>query len=109
MRPKIIITLIALLVGMVVAAVGQSTGPVKDYKVSELQQLKLKNLQLEAQLRQQELQSAQVRFQDSIKALMGEAGTVKKENGWPDAATFDPDKLVFGPPPPVEAKKESKP
>ena len=107
MRPKIIITLIALLVGMVVAAIGQQAPLTKDYKVSELQQLKLKNLQLEAQLRQQELQSAQVRFQDSIKALMGEAGTVKKENGWPDTATFDPDKLIFGPPP-ESAKVESK-
>jgi len=111
MRPKIIITLIALLIGMVVAAIGQNSGPgmktvpVTLYVPNEVQQLKLQVRQKDAQLAQVALREAQSNFQQKVKELMEEGIEVRKANGWPDKVTMNPDSLTFSPVA-EDAKKE---
>jgi len=78
----------------------------KEYKLTEVQQLKLKVTQQEAQLLQAQLQNIQRQFQDKVSQLMQEAQKVKLENGWPPETTFDPDKLLFSAPPAKEEKKQ---
>src|SRR6266436_1060530 len=95
MRPKIIITLIALLVGMVVAAIGTETS--KEYKPTELQQLKLQVRQKDAQLAQVALREAQSNFQQKVKELMEEGVAIQKANSWPDNVTLNADTLQFSP------------
>ena len=107
MRPKIIITLIALLVGMVVAAIGTETA--KEYKPTELQQSKLQVKQLQAQLAQVALREAQSNFQQKVKELMEEGVQVQKAQGWPATVTMNPDTLQFAAPPEVAKKEPVKP
>ena len=91
MRSKIIITLIALLVGLIAAALGQQ----KEYKPTEVQSLKLQLRQRDAQLAQVALREAQSNFQQKVKDLMEEGVQVRKDNSWPDNVTMDPDRLTF--------------
>jgi len=112
MKSKIIITFIALLLGMIAAALGQQTRPPgegtkdnpyqvpvvsigKEYKPTELQQLKLQVRQKDAQLAQVALREAQSNFQQKVKDLMEEGVAVQKAQGWPDTVTMNPDSLVF--------------
>jgi uncharacterized protein HemX len=70
----------------------------KEYSMTEVQQLKLKVTQQEAQLLQAQLQNVQRQFQDKVSQLMQEAQKVKLENGWPPETVFDPDKIQFSAP-----------
>jgi peroxiredoxin family protein len=76
-----------------------------EYKLTEVQQLKLKVTQQEAQLLQAQLQNIQRQFQDKVSQLMQEAQKVKLENSWPPETAFNPDTLQFSAPPAKEEKK----
>jgi len=78
---------------------------VKEYKLTEIQQLRLSNTQKDAQLLQAQLQNIQRQFQDKVTQLMSEAQKVKLENSWPPETAFNPDTLVFSAP----VKEEKKP
>src|SRR5580765_4140536 len=92
------------LMALVAVAVAQKI-ETKDYKLTEVQQLKLKVTQQEAQLLQAQLQNIQRQFQDKVTQLMSEAQKVKLENSWPPETAFNPDTLVFSAPPVKEEKK----
>lgn len=84
----------------------------KEYKLSEIQTLRLQNRQKDALLSKQrldalqaEMQSTQKLFQDQLKALTDEGEKVKTENGWAKDTAFDPNSLQFSAPPAKEAKK----
>jgi hypothetical protein len=76
-----------------------------EYKLTEIQQLKLQVMQKDAQLLQAQLQQVQRQFQEKVSELMSTAQKVKLENGWPPETQFDPDKLVFSAPTVKEEKK----
>jgi len=76
-----------------------------EYKLTEIQQLKLQVQQKDAQLLQAQLQQIQRQFQEKVSELMSTAQKIKLENGWPPDTTFDPDKLLFSAPPAKEEKK----
>jgi hypothetical protein len=98
---------VALIVILSYAVYGQDgKSALKEYKLTEVQQLKLKVTQQEAQLLQAQLQNIQRQFQDKVSQLMSEANKVKLENGWPPDTSFDPDKLVFSAPPAKEEPKK---
>jgi hypothetical protein len=80
--------------------------PVKDYKPTEVQLLRLQVQQKDAQLLQAQLQSIQRQFNEKVSELMSSAQKVKLENGWPPETQFSPDTLVFSAPPPKEDKKQ---
>src|SRR5436190_2377129 len=101
MRSKIIITVVALLVGLIAAALGQQ----KTYTPTEVQQLKLQLKQRDAQLAQVALREAQSNFQQKVKDLMEEGVAIKKEQGWPESVQMNPDSLTFSP---VEVAKTDK-
>src|SRR5882724_8201041 len=108
MRSKIIVTLIALLVGLIAAALGQQGKTAKvdtktpitfpsDYKYNptEVQQLKLQLKQRDAQLAQVALREAQSNFQQKVKDLMEEGVAIRNEQGWPESVQLNPDALSF--------------
>ena len=88
------------------------------YTPTEIQSLKLKNLQLTATLQQVAMQQAQQNFANAITALSEEANKVKKENNWPDSTAFDIQNVSFcdkldannacpvAPPPPAPAPEK---
>jgi uncharacterized protein HemX len=105
---KIIVLLTAaaiIAIIMLLASLGVRAQEKKEYKLTEVQQLKLKVTQQEAQLLQAQLQNIQRQFQDKVTQLMQEAQKVKLENGWAPETQFSPDTLVFSAPPPKEEKK----
>lgn len=69
------------------------------YKPSEVQLLRLQVKQRDGWLAQRDMIEAQRRYQQAVAALLAEGETVRKENGWPDALKFDPDKIEFAVPP----------
>lgn len=80
-----------------------------EYKLTEIQQLKLQVMQKDAQLLQAQLQQIQRQFQEKVSELMSTAQKIKLENGWSPDTQFDPDRLVFSAPPAPPAKEEKKP
>jgi hypothetical protein len=85
----------------------------KEFKLSEVQTLRLQNKQKDALLLKQrldalqaEMQSTQKSFQESLKALTEEGEKVKTENGWPKETAFEPNTLTFSDPTAKEAKKQ---
>lgn len=96
MKTKLVITLLAMLVGLVIAALGET----KLYTPSDIQFLRLQVKQRDAQLAQRDLQAAQQKFQQAILDLTQEAERVKLENKWDAKTQFDPNNLVFSAPPP---------
>jgi hypothetical protein len=77
----------------------------KEYKLTEVQLLKLQVQQKDAQLLQAQLQNIQRQFQEKVTELMSTAQKYKLENGWPPDTQFNPDTLTFSAP----AKEEKKP
>jgi len=77
----------------------------KEYKLTEVQLLKLQVQQKDAQLLQAQLQNIQRQFQEKVTDLMSTAQKIKLENGWSPDTKFDPDKLLFSAPDPKEEKK----
>lgn len=73
--------------------------PVK-YELSEVQKLRLENLQLKAKLAQQTYNEAQAGFNIALTALNTEAHKVMVDNKWPEDSQFDFDHLTFSAPPP---------
>jgi uncharacterized protein YlxW (UPF0749 family) len=78
---------------------------VKEYRLTEVQLLKLQVVQKDAQLLQAQLQNVQRQFQEKVSDLMSTAQKYKLENGWPPETQFNPDTLTFSAPPPKEDKK----
>ena len=71
----------------------------REFKLTEVQQLKLQVQQKDAQLLQAQLQNIQRQFQEKVSDLMSTANKFKLENGWPPETVFDPDRLTFSAPP----------
>ena len=78
----------------------------KEYKLTEVQQLKLQVQQKDAQLLQAQLQNIQRQFQEKVSELMSTAQKIKMENGWSPDTKFDPDHLIFSAPDPKEEVKK---
>jgi len=95
---------IAMILGILVwASRGMAQG--KEYKLTEVQLLKLQVQQKDAQLLQAQLQNVQRQFQEKVSELMSTANKFKLENGWPPETTFNPDSLTFSAPPEKGDKK----
>ena len=78
-------------------------GKSPDLKPTDVQQLKLENLQLKAQLALQTFNQAQAAYNQSVVALFAGCDEVKKENNWDKGVTCDPNTLKFSPPSPVKS------
>jgi predicted FMN-binding regulatory protein PaiB len=85
------------------------TPPAKapDFALTEVQKLRLENLQLKAKLKQNEASQAQATFQQALSELVATANSVKEANKWPNDTEFNLDTLTFSAPPPP-AKPEAK-
>jgi hypothetical protein len=94
---------IALIVMLSYAVYGQEKA--KEYKLTEVQLLKLQVQQKDAQLLQAQLQNIQRQFQEKVSDLMSTANKFKLENGWPPETSFNPDTLQFSAPPNKGEKK----
>jgi hypothetical protein len=98
-----VLIVMAFLSGFIV---GYAEDAKPKYAPSEVQALRLQVRQKDAQLAQRELQMTctepQQKFQKAISDLNAEAEKVKKDNGWPKEATFNPDTLAFTEPPPAK-------
>ena len=77
----------------------------KEYKLSEVQLLKLQVVQKDAMLLKVQMQDIQRQFQEKVSDLMSTAQKFKLENGWPPDTQFNPDTLTFSAPLPKEEKK----
>src|ERR1700747_2672251 len=101
----VLVVALALL-GLAIAMRGQAPPPApKEYKLTELQQLRLSNMQKDALLLKAQMESVQRQFNEKVTELMSSAQKVKLKNGWPPDTTFDVDKLTFSAPPPKETKQ----
>jgi hypothetical protein len=78
---------------------------VKEYKLTEVQLLRLQVTQKDAFLLKAQMQDIQRQFQEKVTQLMSEATKIKMEQGWPPETVFNPDNLTFSAPPPKEEKK----
>jgi len=78
---------------------------VKEYKLTEVQLLKLQVVQKDAMLLKVQMQDIQRQFQEKVSDLMSTAQKFKLENGWPPDTQFNPDTLTFSAPLPKEEKK----
>ena len=101
----ILIGVVAVILCLMWAERTMSQEKVKEYKLTEVQQLKLQVQQKDAQLLQAQLQNIQRQFQEKVSDLMSTANKFKLENGWPPETQFNPDTLAFSAPPPKEEKK----
>jgi hypothetical protein len=91
---------------LVLAMFGQQAPPVgARYAPSEVQSLRLQVRQKDAQIAQNALEKAQLRFQQTLVDLQAEAERIKTENKWPKDTQFDPNNLVFNEPP-TPSKKD---
>jgi hypothetical protein len=80
--------------------------PKQDFAPTEIQRLKLENLQLKAKLAQAEQAKAQANFQGSLNELFTYSNTVRTENKWGEDVSFDVDSLKFtGTAPKKDVKK----
>lgn len=99
---QVLIIAVALSAELFLLSYAQTTGP---FKPTEVQTLKLKVLQQQAQLAQRDMLDAQKRFSDALTGLSTEADKVKKENNWPDTVQFDQNTLTYSLPPTPSEKK----
>ncbi len=95
----------AILLAVLLATVAMAQDHPKDYKLSEIQSLRLQVKQKEAIIAKNNLDQAQHNFQQALTDLTSEGDKIKSENGWPKETTFEPNTLQFSAPPAKEAKK----
>jgi hypothetical protein len=76
----------------------------KDFKLTEVQLLKLQVVQKDAFLLKAQIQDLQRQFGDKIGDLQRTAEKIKLENSWPPDTRFDMDKLEFSAPTKEEKK-----
>ena len=95
----ILIGVVAVILCLMWAERTMSQEKAREYKLTEVQQLKLQVQQKDAQLLQAQLQNIQRQFQEKVSDLMSTANKFKLENGWPPETVFDPDRLTFSAPP----------
>lgn len=76
------------------------------YPLTELQLLRLKVVQRDAQIAQQNVFIAQQNFATAMAALTAESERVKAENKWAPEVQFMADQLTFADPLPNIIKKE---
>src|SRR4029077_9309968 len=107
-RTKYIIagaTVFLALMAMGYALWGQEKPSPKEYRLSEIQLLKLQVVQRDAMLLKSQMQDLQRQFGDKVGDLQRTAEKIKLENSWPPETRFDMDKLEFSAPPAKEEKK----
>lgn len=95
MKRFILITALMLGTLWVAAALAQTPPQTAVLKPTDVQALKLENLQLKAKLAQQQAQVAQAQFVQAMSELNAEAEKVKKENGWDERTQFDANTVAF--------------
>lgn len=95
-----------LAIGVLFASglMAQTVSPEK-FTPTEIQGLRLQIKQKDAQLAQQDMQNATVRFQQALAALQSEGERVKTENKWDKEVVFNPNNLEFAKPPVVTNNK----
>ena len=76
----------------------------KEYKLTEVQQLRLQVVQKDAFILKAQIQDLQRQFGDKVGDLQRTAEKIKLENSWPPETQFDMDSLKFSAPA-KEAKK----
>ena len=69
--------------------------PAKEYKLTEIQLLRLQNTQKDAFLIKAQIQDLQRQFGDKVTQLYSTAEKIKLENSWPPDTHFDIDTLQF--------------
>jgi len=72
----------------------------KEYKLTEIQKLRLQVKLDAAKEAQTQMQIAQSQFNQAINAFNDQVLATKKENNWPDTLKIDPQTLTFMEPPP---------
>jgi len=70
----------------------------REYKLTEVQLLKLQVVQKDAMLLKAQMQDIQRQFGDKIADLQRTAEKIKLENSWPPETRFDMDSLQFSAP-----------
>lgn len=81
----------------------------KEYKLTEVQLLRLQVKQKDAQIAQVRFQASQQAFQAAINDLQAEASKVKEQNQWDKDVVFNADALTFSEAPkPAKDPKDSK-
>lgn len=75
----------------------------RDFVPTEMQRLKLENLQLKAKLAQADQAKAQAKFQGAVSELYSYSNDVRAENKWGEEVTFDIDSLKYSGPPQKES------
>lgn len=101
--------LVAISLLLVSAAVAQSPPVANPYVPTEVQQLRLKVAQQNAQLAQSQLREAQQNFQSAVAALSAAGEKVKEENKWGDDVVLNLDTLQFSKKAVPPAKEGTKP
>lgn len=96
----IAVALFATLIGVVQAQ------EKKEYKLTEVQLLRLQVKQKDAQIAQVRFQASQQAFQAAINDLQAEASKVKEQNSWDKDVIFNADALTFSEAPKPEAAKK---
>lgn len=81
-----------------VTSQAQSSAPA-ELKPTEIQAVKLENLQLKARIAQQNWVLAKSQYDASMSALLQYCDDVKKENAWAKEVSCDPNTLKFSLPP----------
>lgn len=79
--------------------------PPKEYKLTEVQLLRLQVQQKDAMLLKAQMQEIQRQFGEKVGDLQRTAEKIKLENSWPPETRFDMDKLEFSAP----VKEDKKP
>jgi hypothetical protein len=107
-KSKAMWIMVVAVICITLAISGWSQEKVK-YEPTEIQSLRLKVDQQKALLAQRDLQQAQANMQAAMAALTEESAKIKKENGWPEDVTFNPDSLAFSSPAPTPAAAPAAP
>ncbi len=94
-----------LFLALLLATVAMAQDKPKEYRLSEVQSLRLQVRQKDALLAKSNLETAQRQFQQALTDLTAEGDKIKSENGWAKEVQFNPNDLTYSAPPAKEAKK----
>lgn len=97
---------IAIAVLMFIATTVGAQTTAKDYKLTEVQQLKLTVAVQKAQLAQKDYNAAFAALQQALNEMNAEAAQVRVENKWAPETIFDPQTVSFREPPKKEQVKK---
>lgn len=103
------LALVILVIGWFAGGVVIGAQEKKEYKLTEVQLLRLQVKQKDAQIAQVRFQASQQAFQAAINDLQAEASKVKEQNSWDKDVVFNADALTFSEAPkPAKDPKDSK-